>query len=252
MALCELRFFSQTIQKCFGMNVILPTKGRGPWPVFYLLHGLSDDHTIWHRHTSIERYVAEWPMIIVMPDGLRNFYTNSPLGNFTKYIGEEIPTFIETHFHAMKSRAGRCIGGLSMGGYGALRVGLEYPDRFASLNSHSGALMHGSKTWPAKANAEYNRIFGTRPAGTDHDLLSLAATARRGGGKLPKILLDCGTDDFLIADNRAFHARLTAMRIEHQYAEYPGAHTWAYWDQHVREALAFHGKNLKLKHLPPG
>lgn len=214
MPLCEIRFFSKTIVKHIGMNVILPEKGRGPWPVFYLLHGLSDDHTIWQRLTSIDRYAMEWPFIIVMPDGLRSFYTDSPMGPFAKYIGEEIPAFIEQNFHAIKSRGGRCIGGLSMGGYGALRVGPTYPERFASVNSHSGAVLHGSKTWTIKTHAEFHRVFGSRPAGSDHDLLALARKAKRSG-KLPEIRIDCGTEDFLIEDNRAMHTRLEALRVEH-------------------------------------
>lgn len=229
------------------MNVILPMRGRGPWPVFYLLHGRSDDHTIWLRHTNIERYASQWPMIIVMPDGLRSYYADSPLGAFTRYIAYEIPTFIERHFHARTTRAGRCIGGLSMGGYGALRVGLSHPDRFASINSHSGDLLRGGKPWPGKDQAEHNRVFGDSPAGTSHDLQTLAAQAVRANKKMPKIRIDCGTEDFLIEDNRAFHARLKSLGINHEYAEYPGRHNWDYWDTHVREALAFHASNLKLK-----
>ena len=87
------------------------------------------------------------------------------------------------------------------------------------------------------------RIYGPSPGGTDHDLLTLAKRAKTAR-KLPKILLDCGKEDFLLKDNRAFVKELRAAKIPHSYHEYPGGHNWDYWDTHIRQALAFHGKNL--------
>src|SRR5690606_26525573 len=137
---------SKTLGKQVGSFVILPERGKPPFATFYLLHGLSDDYTIWQRRTSIERYVADLPLIVVMPDGFRGFYTKNEVGpDYATYIGQELPDFIERNFPARPARAARCIGGLSMGGYGALRLALGFPDRFASAHSHSGALMHGTK-----------------------------------------------------------------------------------------------------------
>jgi len=137
-----------------------------------------------------------------------------------------------------------------MGGYGALRIALGYPDRYTSANSHSGALMHGSrptkKPTSSLQDAEWRRVFGPKPMETDHDLVHLARECEKAGN-LPKIRIDCGTDDFLIEDNRAYHKHLEALRIDHEYEEFPGVHNWDYWDTHVRTALAFHAKNLKLK-----
>lgn len=93
--------------------------------------------------------------------------------------------------------------------------------------------------------AEMQRIFGLAPQGTEHDLLFLARRAKRTR-RLPRLLIDCGTEDFLVADNRRFHRDLTEARIPHEYREFPGAHDWDYWDLHVREALAFHVANLGL------
>ena len=92
---------------------------------------------------------------------------------------------------------------------------------------------------------ELGRIFGGDPQGTEHDLMMLAGRAI-AAGQLPEMLLDCGTEDFLIEDNRAFHAKLTDAKVPHIYREFPGAHTWDYWDLHVQEALLFHAKNLGL------
>lgn len=222
MAFCHVQWSSQVLGKQVGSYVILPDSGKGPYATFYLLHGLSDDYTIWHRRARIEWYVRDLPLIVVTPDGFRGFYTDNQEGPaYAKYLGEELPAFIEKTFPAKRSRSGRCIGGLSMGGYGALRLGLGYPDAFASVNSHSGAVMHGAKTYSKPEQAEFKRIFGARPAGSNHDLLMLARKASRAG-KLPKIRIDCGTEDFLLADNREFHAKLDAMDVPHEYAEFPG------------------------------
>jgi S-formylglutathione hydrolase FrmB len=253
MAFAELRWFSKTLGKQVGTYVILPDNPdfKPPFATYYLLHGLSDDYTIWHRRTRIEVYAQSLPLIVVMPDGFRGFYTNNDEGPaYATYVAEELPAVIERTFPAKSARGARAVGGLSMGGYGALRIGLGYPDRFASVNSHSGALMHGSR--PTKRptssmqDAEWRRVFGPRPMETDHDLVHLARQCEKSG-TLPKIRIDCGTDDFLIEDNRAYHKHLEALRVPHEYEEFPGAHTWEYWDQHVRTALAFHAKHLKLK-----
>jgi S-formylglutathione hydrolase FrmB len=229
------------------MHVLLPDKGEPPFAAFYLLHGLSDDYTIWLRQTRIEMYAREWPFIVVMPDGYRSMYTRNEEGpDYAKHFAEELTGFVERNFPAAASRSARCIGGLSMGGYGALRLALGYPQKFGSAHSHSGALMHGAKRYTKPADGEMRRIFGRQPAGSDHDLLRLARRAR-AAGRLPKILVDCGTEDFLLEDNRRFHAELTRAGIPHMYKEFAGSHNWDYWDLHIREALAFHADALGLR-----
>lgn len=259
MAWSTLHWKSDVIGKQTTAQVLLPETGKGPFPVFYLLHGLSDDSSLWLRRSRIEWYVRELPLIVVMPDGYRSFYTKPVEGpDFAQHIGVELPTFIERNFQAKAERAGRAIGGLSMGGYGALRIGLGFADRFCSVNSHSGAVGWGNldyKTGPAAPKSlngrgeeflkELGKIFGPDPRGSDHDLGRLARRAV-AAGNLPELLLDCGTEDFLIEDNRAFHAELDAAKVPHVYREFPGAHTWDYWDTHIQEALAFHAKNLRL------
>jgi S-formylglutathione hydrolase FrmB len=259
MAWSTLHWKSDVIGKQTTAQVLLPETGKGPFPVFYLLHGLSDDSSTWLRRSRIEWYVRELPMIVVMPDGYRSFYTNAVSGtDFARHIGVELPSFIERNFQARPERAARAIGGLSMGGYGALRVGLGHADRFCSINSHSGAVGWGNfdyKTGPAGPASLKGRgeefmkelagIFGDNPRGTEHDLGILAARALKAGN-LPGLLLDCGTEDFLIEDNQAFHSELTAAGVPHLYREFPGTHSWDYWDLHIKEALVFHARNLGL------
>jgi len=252
MGLAQVHWSSKVLGKQVGMQVILPDTGTGPFPVFYLLHGLSDDHTLWLRRSRIEWYVRDLPLIVVMPDGYRGFYTNNEEGpQYATYMAEELPAFVERHFAARPERAGRCIGGLSMGGYGALRLALGYPDRYLSANSHSGALGFGHQTVAASdfRATEFARITGPQPAGSQHDLFALAERAK-ATGTVPAIRLDCGVDDHLLPHTRAFSAHLDALGIAHESAEYPGNHSWDYWDLHVQEALAFHARQLGLPPRP--
>ena len=169
-------------------------------------------------------------------------------------VGEELVAFVERNFPARRDQAGRCIGGLSMGGYGALRLALEHPERYVSANSHSGALLYGARDGVRDPSpltpAEQRQIFGDTPAGSAHDLLALAARAKAAGGHLPKLLIDCGTEDHLLADSRAVRDELRRLGVPHEYAEHPGAHEWDYWETHLPDALAFHARALGIEPRP--
>ena len=236
MALAHITWFSKALAKMVQMNVILPEEGTGPFAVMYLLHGLSDDYTAWQRRTRIEWYVRNLPLIVVMADGGRGFYTNNQAGPpYATFFAEELPAFVERNFPARTDR--RYIAGNSMGGYGALRLALGYPDRYAGAFSHSGAVLNWryDPTLTSLGPDEHRRIFGANADGTQHDLLALAGKARQGA--MPRLHLDCGTEDFLIGANRSFTAQLREMGVDHTYMEHPGAHDWDYWDLQVRNAL---------------
>ncbi|HLV78652.1 MAG TPA: alpha/beta hydrolase family protein [Chthonomonadaceae bacterium] len=249
MAFCELHYFSPALQKQTAANILLPEgeEATGPFCVFYLLHGLSDDHTIWQRRTSIERYVAGLPLIVVMPDGGRGFYTDAQEGMaYETAIVRDLVNYVDRMFPTKAERGGRCIGGLSMGGYGAIKLALKHPHLFGSANSHSGAMGFGHRPLDQDddRSVEFRRIVGADPAGGPNDLYSLAEKSDRKRG--PALRIDCGTEDFLIDANRAYHRHLESLGFAHEYVEYPGEHDWAYWDLHVQEALAFHRKHLKI------
>jgi len=254
------------LEKHTTAQVLLPSVGRGPFPVFYLLHGLSDDSTVWLRRSRIEWYVRDLPLIVVMPDGYRGFYTDNDQGPaYARHFGVELVDFVDRTFQTRAERAGRAIGGLSMGGYGALRIGLGWAERFCSVNSHSGAVGRSTSDFSPEAVAaglhrakspefiaELRRVFGTNPNGTEHDLVLLAKRAQ-AAGRLPPMLLDCGTEDYLLDDNREFHRALDDASIPHEYREHRGVHDWDYWDRHVQDALAWHAKHLGIERSPlPG
>lgn len=247
MAFIDYHYFSSALQKQTAAYVLLPETGAPPYPTLYLLHGLSDNHTIWLRRTSIERYVADLPLIVVMPDGGRGFYCDAQEGYACDTaIGVELVDRIDRTFPTKASRDGRVLAGLSMGGYGALKLANAHPDRFCAAVSHSGALGFGHSEKGHDGNPlppEFRRIVGESPAGGPNDLYALTAK-NHAAGTLPAMRIDCGVDDFLIEANRTFVAFLQEKRIPHEYEEFPGAHEWSYWDEHIQEALAFLMKAL--------
>ncbi len=249
MAFATIHYHSQSLRKASTLNIIFPDAPGvpRPWSVFYLLHGLSDDHSIWTRRTSIERYVDGLPLVVVMPDGDRGWYTNATIGPaYEDDLLKDVIGLVDRTFPVKAERSGRAIGGLSMGGYGAVKLGLKHPEMFASVNSHSGAVGAQRDTRLInELNPEFERIFGKSPQAGPEDPWTLAE--RGDHGRFPALRLDCGTDDFLLEQNRTFHHHLESLHIPHEYQEYPGGHDWSYWDRHVQEAIAFHARCLKLQ-----
>lgn len=238
MALLDVHFEGAAIGKQSSMLVLIPP-GKGPFPVLYLLHGLSDDHTTWMRRTSLERYVAGLDLIVVMPDGHRSFFVNDPRPGgmaYEDHITRDVVGFCDRVFLTIPKREARAVAGLSMGGYGAVMLALKNPTLFGTAVSHSGALAfsHDSK----ETRADFAPL--ARELGGRYDCFRLASRLKRAGkGKRPAIRFDCGTDDFLLAHNRRFHAHLDKSGIPHEYQEHPGNHSWAYWDTHIQETLSF-------------
>lgn len=243
MPQATLRYFSEALQKHTQAEIILPNLSLdGPFHVMFLLHGLSDDQSIWMRRTSIERYVEGLPLIVVMPDGGRGWYTDAVEGYaYETAIATELPAIIAKTF---PTKGPWCISGLSMGGYGAVKLALKHSETFHSAVSHSGAMgmAHFIPDRDEAFKREVARIFGPNPVGGDNDLHALVGKLRPS--KMPLIRFDCGVDDFLIEFNRDFDRHLRELEVGHEYQEFPGDHNWAYWDEHVQEGISFHRKNL--------
>jgi S-formylglutathione hydrolase FrmB len=241
MAFLDLHYWSDAIGMQNSAAVILP-QCPGPHHVLFLLHGRSDDHTTWMRRTSIERYVEGFNLMVVMPNGHRGFYVNQADGYaYGDAVVEELPQLIEQWFRVHPQFA---ISGLSMGGYGAVRSALVRPDRFVSAVSHSGALFRFDNGYGEgrAMDREFIRTFGDPPEGGLGDLYALTSAATT----YPALRIDCGTEDFLIEDNRQYQRFLAEHGVAHEYEEFPGAHTWDYWDAHVAEGIAFHRNTLKF------
>ncbi len=254
MAFATIHYNSRALKKASSFNVIFPDDSAisQPWAVYYLLHGLSDDHTTWMRRTSIERFVLDLPLVVVMPDGGRGWYTNAVSAGGHAYeddLIKDIVGLVDRTFPVKAERSGRAIGGLSMGGYGAIKLGLKYPKLFASVNSHSGVISLPRRD-PTEANAlspEFSMIFGDNAKGGPED--PFAQIEAMKPKNIPAMWIDCGAEDPFLEDNRTFHQHLESLKMPHEYQEFPGTHDWAYWDTHVQDAIAFHVKNLGLKRL---
>ena len=134
MAFLQCRLRSKELKKAVEVNVIYPVADKAPAKVLYLLHGLSDDASIWMRLTSIERYAERRNLAVVMPDGGRGFYTDALKGaRYWSYVAEELPELMHKIFKLPKGAKNTFAAGLSMGGYGALKLGLRRPEEFSAV-----------------------------------------------------------------------------------------------------------------------
>ncbi len=238
MSLLLINYTSQALNGNSAMYVVLPNEGK-PFRVVYLLHGHTGDYSDWVRLSNIQLYAEERGLMVVMPSGANSFYTDARgyRANYEQHILECV-RFIDNTFATIDNPAGRAIGGLSMGGYGAMKLGLKYPNIFGSIASHSGALDIAA-SHRESPDLRLKEIFGEQfPA--EEDCFHLAAQP----GPKPAIYFDCGDEDFLLEHNRRFAAHLQQLGLAHEYHEHPGGHTWRYWDQHVVESLDFHCRQL--------
>lgn len=222
------------------------------YPVLYLLHGLGGSYTDWTTRSNVAEYSRTLPLIIVMPDGGNQWYTNAADGSarFEDYMTTDLPADVVAKYRTINSRYGRAIAGLSMGGYGALKLALKRPAAFAMVGSFSGALEATRdgvlERLIGAAEAERMRtIFG--PAGgktrAENDVFSLAAALKPAAA--PYIYIDCGiADNALIDANREIVAALHKAGAAYEYHEVAGAHTWDYWDRRIREFLPLVVKRL--------
>ena len=270
MAFIQTHFFSTSL--CFGtdLNVFIPTPNvdelmvpggadyyhsGAKFQVLYLLHGGYGDYTDWMRLTSIERYAQAHKLAVIMPSASNSFYQDMRYGSdYLRYITEELPEFCRSVFPISTKREHTFVGGLSMGGYGALKVALTKPEMFSCAFSLSGALDvaasleavgDGSRMTPLNPYTGKHTfamdpiaVFGTKEVtGTDADLFCLAKKVKAAGKELPKLFQSVGTEDFLWQSNQGAREKLLALGMDVTYEEHPGAHEWNYWDTNVQRAL---------------
>lgn len=265
MALLQVNFFSQTLQMNTAINVILPEKKQGigvgtgvnekpevnprktklnvwdgetPLPVLYLLHGASDDHTIWCRRTSIERYVAGKQICVVMPAVSLSFYSNEVHGHpYWDYISQELPQVVQAFFKVSAKREDTFVAGLSMGSYGAMKLALNFPERYAKAGVLSGGmyLLKESTLEPI-----VDRIYGHGAdlRGTEDDLEGLARKVAGSPEPKPEFFFACGGQDFVYPG----HHQTMELMVDLGYdvvnhEEEDAYHEWAFWDRMIVKTL---------------
>ncbi|HYH79053.1 MAG TPA: alpha/beta hydrolase family protein [Longimicrobium sp.] len=234
--------------------VILPTGYHASfrrYPVLYLLHGHDGGHRNWLERTNLLEYTAALPLIMVLPDAGNSWYMNSfarPDEKFEDYVGREVPAFIDLNFRTLTFREARYVAGLSMGGYGALKLGMKYPGRFSLAGSFSGALTAATDT----AYVTLRDAFGpaSNPAREANDLPALARKAT--AANTTYFYFDTGSADRVLPSNRAFAEALSGRPLAYEYHEVPGNHSWEFWNRRLPVFLALVEERLaRLPALEP-
>ena len=250
MAFLQVQFFSDSLNVGSTVNVILPeanqgigiqASGQGELPkVLYLLHGYSDDHSIWMRRTSVERYAAAHNLAVIMPAVNHSFYCNEEYGEkYWDYVSEELPKTMHCFFRLSEKPEDTYVAGLSMGGYGAMRLALTYPERFAGAGSFSGAVNVLSTMDRHIEDSLGDRLFGDREdvKGTEVDLNYLMKKNSASPDK-PWLYVSCGTEDFLYDQHKDFVKALSKNKWDVTRHEEEGAiHEWGFWDQEIRKFI---------------
>lgn len=259
MALIDCKFFSEVLKISTSVQVILPqntenqigmsgSKVNGDSPVLYLLHGLSDDDTTWLRRTSIERYVSEKNLVVVMPNGGRGFYADMVYGyKYFTFITEELPKVMKQFFHISDKREDTFIAGLSMGGYGALKIALSCPDKYSAAASLSGAtdivsMYEDTLKTPYNPIVSANELYAIlgdfeNLKGSKHDLFHLAKELSEKNCEKPRIYQCCGTEDFIYDGNVKFREFMRNLNYDYTYEEECGTHEWGFWDKKIQDVL---------------
>ncbi len=246
--------------KDMKFNVLLPRGYASDtdrlFPVLYLLHGFSGDYSDWCKY-NIVGYAKPYEEIIVMPDGDNSWYVNSysdPKLQWENYIVNDLVSYVDSHYRTIASRQGRAIAGLSMGGYGALYLGLKHHDMFAAVASLSGVVAAANlRRW----DVQLSNRFSSRP---EQFYVDVRNTMQADFGpennpgratedpfllirklvpaNCPQLYLAIGWGDNLLNENREFVALLSTLKMPYRYAEVPGEHEWKVWDEQIQRVLA--------------
>jgi S-formylglutathione hydrolase FrmB len=236
---------SKALGRAMAVNVLLPdgydAAPERRYPVIYLLHGYGGDYREWERVGVVEE-AAGLAAIIVMPEGDQSFYVNHHeklLERWEDYITQDVVGHVDASYRTIPGREGRGISGLSMGGYGAVVLGLRHPDLFASVASHSGALgVLRSEIRNEGIARRIAEIYGPEGSQARKDYAIYDLVRALPQEKRPHLYIDCGSQDFLLEDNRAFVKELSGLRVAYEYREVPGGHDFAYWKANVRYSLS--------------
>ncbi|MDR3285935.1 MAG: esterase family protein [Prevotellaceae bacterium] len=258
-------FKSSILGRDVNYTIYLPpdyeTSSR-KYPVLFLLHGYSDDHTGWMHYGEMNRIADELigegkisPMIIVVADAKKTWYINNYINTERfedMYITEFIP-HIEKTYRARQNKLGRAIGGLSMGGYGSLLYALKYTDMFSVCVAMSAAVFTDDELKARFTEGEsygYKELFGgTAENLSEHwhknSIIDIVKNLPDDKKKSVKFYIDCGDDDFLYCGNSTLHIVMRDLKVDHEYRVRDGAHSWAYWRQCLYDGLIYINKCMR-------
>lgn len=254
MALFTVNFVSKCLNQSVTMNVILPVdKDEAKehpdrkYKTLYLLHGLFGNYTDWITGTNIERWANDRNLCVVMPSGANSFYFDFdqlPNMNFGTFIGEELVDITRRMFPLSHKKEDTFIAGLSMGGFGALRCGLEFYNTFGYIAGLSSALhaFEYDENDPRRAQiigefdvfGKYSEAVNSRKNPRVCAKLALDNLPKEA---LPKIFMCCGTEDGLFHSSTTFRDFLTENGFDVTWEEGPGVHNWDFWNEYIQHVL---------------
>lgn len=255
MALIQLNYVSNALQRTVPVQVILPVDkltqdGKLPkakkFKTLYLLHGYLGNYTDWVSGTRIQRWAEERDLAVVMPSGDNSFYVDHPeSGNcYGMFVGEELVEITRRIFPLSDKREDTFIGGLSMGGYGALRNGMKYHETFGAIISLSSVIEMGNMPKVREDHAFFEAIFGSPEEAVASDKNPLVLIQKLKETKkadpavvLPRIYLCCGTEDRLLPHSRVCYKYLTEAGFDVTYEEGAGDHNWDFWDTYIKKVI---------------
>ena len=255
MAFLQANIYSNVLEMEVMVDVILPqktqktigtaTENQGDnIPVLYLLHGMGGNHSVWQRRTAIERYVATYQLAVIMPSTDLGWYTDTVYEmKYWTFIAEELPSIIHELFPQLTTeRARTYAAGLSMGGYGAMKLGLRKPERFAAVASLSGALAMAESMdglLQLRNQAYWEGIFGplSEFKGSENDLIHLIDSLEPSNA--PRFYISCGTEDQLFPASEYAAEKLSKRQIPVTFESGTGDHDWQFWDQWIQRVLVW-------------
>lgn len=255
MAFIQMDFISQSLKRSVSVNVILPVEiadvggkptGIEQFKTLYLLHGMYNNNFDWVTRTSVLRYAIEHNLAVVMPSCENSFYLDKPYGvNYGEFVGKELVEITRKTFPLSTKREDTFIGGLSMGGYGALRNGLKYSDTFSHIVALSSAVdFDNLDTREYEENkfpnlAYFQSCFGDfeKIAETDKSLKYLVNKLIDEKKDIPKLYIACGYQDFLFEANERFAKFLKEKEVDFKYVLDDGIHEWSFWDKFIPKAM---------------
>lgn len=255
MAFLQANVYSNELGMEVMVNVILPQQTKKAIgketegavtdiPVLYLLHGMNGNHSVWERRTSIERYVSDLGLAVIMPSTDLGFYTDTTYDmNYWTFISEELPKICHELFPQLSTKREKTFAaGLSMGGYGAIKLGLRKPEKFAAVASLSGALAIAESAdsfLEIRGKNYWEGIFGPldKIKGSENDLIHLIKKADKK--QAPRFFITCGTEDGLYEASVYATEQMKKRRLDVTFEEGPGAHDWDFWDKWIQRVLVW-------------
>lgn len=211
------------------------------YPVLYLLHGAWGSYRDWPTKANLDDLASDYSVIIVCPDGQDSWYLDSPIDpsfQFETFISKELVRYIDMNYRTLRSPGYRAITGLSMGGHGALWVGLQHPEVFGSCGSMSGGVDITKFPNKWKIDQRLGKYEDNKQAWADHAVINIVDKIKPG----QNIIIDDGSEDFFYEVNLNLHKALLDRKIKHDFTIRPGGHTWDYWVNSLDYHMLFFAK----------